>query len=88
MEAAGEAGQERPQYVHGADPGHGRLTDTDNRIPFVHHVIEAHTKPVLDQYLHENLNHKTCSVILNPTKPNASIKSPGKHVMILQSLQN
>ena len=42
VEAAGEAGQERPQDVHGADPGHGRLTDTDNRIPFVQHVIEAH----------------------------------------------
>ena len=35
VEAAGEADQERPQDVHGADPGHGRLTDTDNRMAIV-----------------------------------------------------
>ena len=77
VEAAGEAGQERPQDVHGAYPGHGRLTDTDNRIPFVQHVIEAHPEPVLDQYTLENLNHQTCSIILTPTKPDTSIKIPG-----------
>ena len=77
VEAAGEADQERPQDVHGADPGHGRLTDTDNRIPFVQHVIEAHPEPVLDRYNLENLNHQTCSIIITPTKPDTSIKLPG-----------
>ena len=84
VEVVGEADLERPHDVHGADPGQGRPADTDNRNrnPFVH--IEAHTKPVLAEYTHENLNLKTRSVISNITKPNESTESTGelKHNLI------
>ena len=69
-EVAGEAVPECPLDVHGADPGQGRPADTGNRNrnPFVH--IKANTKTVLAEYTHENLNLKTCLVILNVTELN------------------